>query len=356
MKISINSTFSYMKFNLNYGSVLQCYALQVYLKERGHIPEHVQDYRFNPMQIIKRLRYIKYFKYFCRKAVAQFKVQIFIKKYINLSKRKYFSYKALVKNCPDAECHITGSDLVWRDSKNFRYLTYVPNKKIKLSYAASFGKQKITSNMEEIIKPYLMSFNGISVREKSGVEIIKKMGYNAEHVLDPTLLLDWDKYPIKEGENRNYCFGYFLNLNTIGDIPYNDIKEIAKKDNKKLIITAPLNYPMFLGTAKLEFPMIEEWLGYYKNADYIFTNTYHGLIFCIIFKKQFVVFIQGNSTENERFYSLLEMLELSDRIINVKETNRIRDKLYEKIDYDRVYKIINDKRIITNNFFSKYGI
>lgn len=356
LRISINSTFSYIKFNLNYGSVLQCYALQVYLKEHGHMPEHVQDYRVNPINILKRLKNIRYFRCFCRKAKAQFQVQNFIKKYINLSERKYFSYKKLVKKCPDAECHITGSDQVWRGSKNFRYLTYVPDEKIKLSYAASFGKQKLSSEMEQTIRPYLKSFNGISVREKSGVDIINNIGYDAEQVLDPTLLIDWTKYPYRENEKKNYCFCYFLNLASIDNIPYDIIKEIAKKDNKELIITAPLNYPMFMDTARVEFPSIEDWLGYYKNADYIFTNTYHGLLFCIIFKKQFVVFVQGNSTENERFYSLLDLLELSDRIINIKEKDQIREKIYEEINYDKVYKIINNKRKITDNFFSKYGI
>ena len=71
MKISINSTYSYIRTNINYGSTLQCYALQKYLKKRGHDPEHLRDYRANPVLILKRLKNIKYFKPFCAKAVAQ---------------------------------------------------------------------------------------------------------------------------------------------------------------------------------------------------------------------------------------------------------------------------------------------
>ena len=56
MKISINSTYSYIRTNINYGSTLQCYALQKYLKKRGHDPEHLRDYRANPVLILKRLK------------------------------------------------------------------------------------------------------------------------------------------------------------------------------------------------------------------------------------------------------------------------------------------------------------
>lgn len=79
MKISINSTYSYIRTNINYGSTLQCYALQKYLKKRGHDPEHLRDYRANPVLILKRLKNIKWFKPFCAKAVAQFEMGRFIK-------------------------------------------------------------------------------------------------------------------------------------------------------------------------------------------------------------------------------------------------------------------------------------
>ena len=357
MKISINSTFSYIKFNLNYGSALQCFALQQYLKDRGHEPAHLRDYRANPKYILERFKNIKYPKLFFKKAKAQIKLQKFIKNNITLSENWYLSDKGLRKRCPDVACHIVGSDQIWHNANSFRYLTYVPDSKLKLSYAASFGSSTIPENMAQTIQPYLKRFDGITVREASGVKIIKDMGLEATHVLDPTLLIDLDRYPVKETEKKNYCFCYFLNLSKIDDVPFKYIKEYSSANSKKLIITAPLNYPLFLNE-DLRFPEVEEWLGLYKNADCIFTNTYHGLLFCIIFKKQFLFCMQkGNlSRENERFNSLFEMLELTDRIIDETDGHMILKKMEHPIDYDNVYNIIKNKRVITDKFFETFNI
>lgn len=357
MKISINSTFSYIKFNLNYGSALQCYALQRYLIKRGHTVSHVRDYRANPVYILKRFKNLKYPKAFFRKARAQILLQHFIKNHIALSERGYLSYDRLVKHCPEADCHIAGSDQIWHNANNFRYLTYVPNEKIKLSYAASFGKASISDKMKETICPYLAGFDGITVREKSGVEIISSMGYEAEHVLDPTLLLDMEEYPCEQIKKSGYCFCYFLNLSDKNDISYDQICAYSKETRKELFITVPLNYPLFLND-NLVFPSVQEWLGFYKNADCIFTNTYHGLLFCIVFRKQFLFFVQKGNTEaeNERFLSLLQMLNLSDRMVSKADKDTIAERMQQPIDYERVYAAIQEQRQITDRFFERYGI
>lgn len=364
MKISINSTFSYIKFNLNYGSALQCYALQKYLIGRGHEPEHLRDYRANPKYILKRLKYIKYFNPFCKKIVALVKLQAFIKNNLRLSKRGYISDRGLRKHCPKVDCHIVGSDQIWHNANSFRYLTYVLDDGLKLSYAASFGRANISDNMKNTIKPWLERFNGISVREKSGVDIVNSLlgGDKAVHVLDPTLLLDWEQYPYTDKlpvNKENYYYCYFLNLKNTESVAFDQIKKIVKSDGTDLYVTAPLNYSMLVREKEnLLFPSVEQWLGLYKNAKCIFTNTYHGLLFCIIFKKQFVFFIQnsGQVSENERFASLLEMLELQNRVTYDKSEGEIRSIMDEKIDYERVYEIIKKKRSETDVFFKQFGI
>lgn len=319
MKISVNTTFSYIKFNLNYGSALQIFALQKYLIQRGHDVALLRDYRANPKFILKRIKYIRYVRGFCAKAKALSALQKFVKKYIKLSKRGYFTYRSLVKHCPDADCHIAGSDQIWHSANNFRYLTYVPDDKLKLSYAPSFGRAVISDKMKDEIRPYLKRLDGISVREASGVKIVQSIGFEAVHVLDPTLLLNWEQYPYEDVGESNYYYCYFLNLSDKTDVPFDQIKDLSQKEHFKLYVTAPLNYPMFYERDQgyqLLFPRVEKWLGLYKNAECIFTNTYHGLLFCIIFKKSFVFFVQNGSSsvENERFYSLLTELSLTDRV------------------------------------------
>lgn len=357
MKISVNSTFSYIKFNLNYGSALQCFALQKVLRDRGHDAHLLRDYRANPKFILKRFKNVKYIQPFLKKAKAQIQLQRFIRKYLVLSPGAYFSYSSLVKRCPDADCHIAGSDQIWHNANNFRYLTYVPDDRLKLSYAASFGKAQISDEMKRKIKPYLDRLDGITVREKSGVDIVGSMGCQAEQVLDPTLLLDCDQYPAAEIDKKGYYYCYFLNLSSKSDVYFDKIKAFAGSRQNDLIVTAPLNYPLFL-KENLVFPAVEEWLGYYKNTDCIFTNTYHGLLFCIIFKKQFVFFVQNGhgKAENERFYSLLSMLNLEDRMVDASNIDDIAYLVDRTIDYEKVYDVIRERRQDTDAFFARFGL
>lgn len=357
MKISVNSTFSYITFNLNYGSALQCYAMQKVLKDRGHETALLRDYRANPIYILKRFQNIRYLKAFIEKAKAQIWLQRFIWRNIPLSKQWYLSYGGLKRNHPKVDCHIVGSDQVWHNANSFRYLTYVPDDKLKLSYAASFGRAAISHEMKELIKPYLARFDGITVREASGVEIIKSMGYDAKCVLDPTLLLDWEEYPYKENCKSGYCYCYFLNLSDKKDVSFDEIKKYSEERQCELLITAPLNYSLFLDEQHL-FPSVEDWLGLYKNAECIFTNTYHGLLFSIIFRKQFLLFVQrGNAqAENERFYSILSILGLLGRIVCDENEQIIHQKMQTPIDYNAVYETIREKRRESEQFFELFGI
>lgn len=98
-------------------------------------------------------------------------------------------------------------------------------------------------------------------------------------VLDPTLLLDMDEYPYANIEEKNYCYCYFLNLGDKKNVSFDEIKRYAADENMKLIVTSPSNYTLFLNENPI-FPTVEKWLGLYKNANCIFTNTYHVLIVC----------------------------------------------------------------------------
>lgn len=360
MKISVNSTFSYIKFNVNYGSVLQCYALQKYLKKRGHNVTLLRDYRANPVPLLKRLKYVKTGSLFFKKLNCLAKLQKFIKKNISLSERGYISYKQLVDHCPSADCHIVGSDQIWHDAKNFRYLTYVPDDKLKLSYAASFGMSQINDQMKNAITPYLIRFKGIAVREDSGVKIINDMGYDAVHVLDPTLLLNYQEYPyvqnMKSKIGGKYIYGYFLNLNSREDIHYKSIKSYAEEKGIPIYFTVPLNYDLFSEDKGVLFPSVEEWLGLYHDAECIFTNTYHGLLFCIIFKKEFVFFYNSQSQGIERFTSILLRLGLEERMVSDDIDNKINTLLNEKINYDEVYRKIHEWRKVTDKYFESMSI
>lgn len=358
MKISINSTYSYIRTNINYGSTLQCYALQRYLKKRGHEPEHLRDYRANPVLILKRLKNIKHFKAFCAKTKAQVEMGRFIKKNIATSKRGYVSEKSMRTHCPVADCFIAGSDQIWRNPNAGRFLVYAPDNAIKIAYAASFGRTSVPEKTAEEIRPWLNRFDGISVRENTAVEMVNSIiGEKAIQVIDPTLLLNMDEYPYEDVEENNFCYCYFLNLGNKKNVAFNEIKEYAMNEHMKLLITSPSNYSLFLDEKPI-FPTVERWLGLYKKANCIFTNTYHGMLFCIIFRKQFLFFVQkgAGAAENDRFYSLMSMLHLEDRMVTPEDAGQLSEKMKKTIDYESVYEVIKAERMRTDAFFEKYGV
>lgn len=285
-------------------------------------------------------------------------MQKFIHSNLGLSERGYYSLSGMKKHCPDAKCFIAGSDQIWRTTNAARFLTYASEDSIKLAYAASIGNAKLSENMKTIITPWLKRLDGISIREKTAVEIVNSMvGNRTEQVIDPTLLLDYEEYPYEDIKKRNYIYCYFLNLNDRKNVCFDTIKSYAKETKKELYITAPINYPLFQKEA-LVFPSVEQWLGYYKNAECIFTNTFHGMLFCIIFKKQFLFFVQNgqSSVENDRFYSLMSMLHLENRMVTPSDSIDFKKKMEEVIDYEQVYSIIQQERLKSDDFFSRYGI
>ena len=359
MKISINTTYAFVKFNLNYGSVLQNYALQKFLRDRGHEVSVVRDYRVNPINLVRRLSNIRYGKLFFAKIHGQIKEQCFIRQYLNVSNRAYFSYHALEKHCPDADCHIAGSDQIWRNQNKSRFLSYVPDDAVKISYAASFGTPKLSAEMASFAKPLLERFQAIWVRELSGKQIVENLGMSAELLPDPTLLLNASDYPVKDTcQEKHLCYCYFLNLNHQNAVSFTAIKNFTKNKGLKIKITAPSNYALFVDEP-LVFPAVEEWLGLYRSAECVFTNTYHGLLFCIIFKKQFLVFLQGGGTksENERFFSILDLLSLNERIaLETDDAEDLQRKMLVPIDYQKVYKQIGQMRLDADEFFKSNGI
>jgi hypothetical protein len=233
--------------NNNYGQLLQCYALQKYLLDAGH---DVYLIRYNPNtdsrktstfhKIKSALNPYKLYKYFILKmSVLKEKKEEkrhphsfddFRKTYIKQSPRIYNSYEELVKDPPEADMYIVGSDQVWNfnwwgntlekvKGRIGAYLLNFGDKKIqRVAYAASFGKEKIDKQLIQAITPLMKNFSYVSVREKSGLEICRECGIdNAEWVPDPVMLLDVNQYRalykdiLLEDVESPYCLMYIGN-------------------------------------------------------------------------------------------------------------------------------------------------
>lgn len=247
---------------------------------------------------------------------------------------------------------ITGSDQVfcpkWMKphfDKYFLNFTDIDAKKIAVSASFGVNKEELSkNNSEDIIqkmKQSLKSFDLISVREKSGVEICKDLfDVQAEWIIDPVFILEkieYDKliknaslnfkdkivsYVLDTNKNYKKAYKYFKNI-------YNtDIIETANSD-----ITA------------------EDWLSSIKNCKFLITDSFHGLCFAIIFNKPFIC-ISNKIRGAARFESILEMLGIENQCISSVDEIYQKDCIF-KVDYEKVNQNIEKERQKGLNFLNR---
>jgi hypothetical protein len=360
----------------NYGQLLQCYALQKYLRDAGHEAYLIRyDPRNNYIKVplwekfIKGLnpaklsRYIwsRYKKIFLIKQNQRRKFNEFRDKYIIQSGKTYYSYDELVSDTPDADVYIAGSDQIWNpDCILFditinlvkAYFLYFGSDETKrIAYAASFGKETISDEFVKEISPLLKHFNYVSVREKLGLDICRQCGISrADWVPDPTMLLETDKYrtlytprePMPQTK-KPYCFIYMLSNKC--KVSIKAIYDWAKQKNLEVIyVTGNGRYD---GHHKV-YATIPQWLYYIDKAEYVITNSFHGTIFSLIFRKQFGIIPLSDDCAgmNGRFYSLFEMFCIEERFIDSSFTILDKDINWDKVR-DTFKNIQNTRNLLT---------
>lgn len=320
MKIGIVT----LPLNNNYGGVLQNWALQQVLMDMGHDPITLDAYVRYPMtrflmstmlsycyRILGKKRVLPprpYYNRICSKFTGRF-----IRKHINMTNPMKDYTSSLVKDL-NLEAIIVGSDQVWRpkyqkgDIKDM-FLRFAYNDDIiRVAYGASFGVDswEFSEEQTSICKELIKKFDAISVRENSGIALCDRyMNATASHVLDPTLLIDANKYKALckkcTVDNSNtmvvYCLDNFIENRE-------RFEKIASDNNLKL--------KMFTADSNISFT-VEQWLAIFRDASIIVTDSFHGSIFSIIFQKPFFTIINKSRGES-RFISLLQLLGLEGRI------------------------------------------
>ena len=349
-KICVVSAYAYIEQHINYGSLFQYYALEKALDQlnceaywlRFVLPK--EKTQTGIKAAVKRIAFRKR-NHEIAKVLEEF--QKFILKYLRVSDKLY-TEEDLQSECPEADAYITGSDQVWGGTLKPNYLCFADDERLKISYAASFGKSVIAQEHKEKITPWIQRMNAISVREPSGVQICKEMGKDAVLVLDPTLLLDAECYPADNKTAMNlgkYYFAYFLNVtkNNVGEY-VEVLNDVKKKLGIFLVAGGVSEIDRFISREDTVFCSPESWLGMYRKANGIITNTFHGTVFAIIFKKSFLVCFQNGSTaeQNERIYSLLKLFKLEDRAY--ARNNSIEEQMNRPIDWNCVDTICKSNR------------
>ena len=358
----------------NYGQILQCYALQKYLQDAGHdaylirfhseksIPSPIRKpllaqikKTFNPINLYKFLLHKK-IKYMLtiEKSKHPRNFEDFRNKHIKQTEKLYLCGE-LFRKPPEADMYIVGSDQVWNpdylksmDIIKAYFFDFGASSIKRMAYAASFGKEKLNPDTIKIITPLLKKIDYVSVREKSGLNICKQCGIdNAEWVPDPTLLLDADAYRALHKDegfkkaNKPYCFLYLIRSDV--DHSVKNIHDFTcdwaqKKGMDVIYVTGNHLNDRY---SKV-YPTIQKWLYLIEHAEYVITDSYHGSIFSLLFKKKFAVIPRVGSTveNNSRLESLFELFQIENRYID----NLDFSVLDRDIDWQSVYDTLESIR------------
>jgi len=304
---------------VNYGGILQAYALSTILTEMGHnveVLKRVYDKPLCKRILIMLLTSLGHTRYNNPKYKN---LRRFVSEHIHYTRPMHTSRQlsSYVKS-HGFNAVIVGSDQVWRSdfamSFGFDYfLDFVPAGVSRLSYAASFGLSDwlYTSEQTLRIKNLLNTFKAVSIRETSGRNICSEhLDIQAEVVLDPTLLLTAEHYSELASPKLlevPYVFVYWLG------------SEEGKRDALLKINSKKYNVIDISLRGDDTLISIEDWLSYIRYADFVVTDSFHGCVFSILFEKPFTI-CANDIGGNSRLISLFEILNLdSTREINYPE-------------------------------------
>ncbi|WP_394121300.1 polysaccharide pyruvyl transferase family protein [Planococcus donghaensis] len=327
----------------NYGAILQTYALQKYINDRG-IDCEIIDYsspaitrREEPMKLKNIVSFKDLLKYITGSRAQKLKhkkFDLFIQNFIKISDIHYVK-KSLNKASSVYDIIIVGSDQVWNldlTEKDYSYfLDYASNKTLKCSYAPSFGYEQIPEIYKEESKFFLEQFNYLSVREQQGEAIINELTNRISTVvLDPTFLLpkeQWETISSGDKVKKNYILVYFIHN---GDSTFDFIKKLAN-DYDCEIIYINKTFRLKKGMKNIRSASPNEFLTLLINAEFVVTGSFHGVALSIIMNKQFFYERASNKNNyNSRIDSIITLLNLEEQNILLNEND------YSSIDYNLV--------------------
>lgn len=370
MKIGI---ITFWESKDNYGQILQCFALQKFLRERAYNAFVIRYKKPNIELPNKRKRIIINRLKKCLRIYTLF-VFVFNKIYekilykdinrpineelthklrdfetfklenINYSESVFDNVEQLRNFSPECDCLITGSDQVWHYSflcvEGAPYFLDFGNEKVRrISYAPSFGEKYVPRGKWQLLYYRLTRFNAISVREQYGKETCKHLGIESDIVLDPTMLLSKDVYDkiINGTTPERFVYLYILNITSPMDIAWNKIDNFLKRHNMKAIVTnGSGGFPAkeWFTNVDYQYSTIPQWISNIKNSCFFLTTSFHGVVFAILMHANFVFIPIRVKEANFRAENLLQSLNLSDRVWNYRKD---LDKIFENnIDWEKV--------------------
>ncbi|MDO4459133.1 MAG: polysaccharide pyruvyl transferase family protein [Clostridia bacterium] len=358
--------------NYNYGGMLQGYALCSVIRKLGHTCDIVSydpanngnPVYPNKLAQAKQYGFTDFVSKFSERLIA--KCNFRIRPLLDLRRNRFRLFMDEVAmstkvyddsnmNLLNSEydAFVSGSDQIWNPNavRNLYLQTFVDNHNLKIAYAASIGRKSFSEQESEIMIPWIKRFDYLGIREKTGTELLSKyMDKKIETVIDPTMLLsseEWSSLASERLTEKPYAVCYFFSDSSF-------VREYAAKyckiNNLELLFIpyAKQEYNLYDGKGsgkRLDDIGPKEFVSAIRNAEIVFTDSFHGAVFSIINRKSFFVFErnkEGHVSMNSRLYDLLDGFDLSDRLVSIENIERINSS--ETIDYDKVHIKLEAKK------------
>lgn len=341
--------------DLNYGAMLHSWAFQQFLIKKYAVRTEVIDYitiifedknlKYPFIDSLKNCKFRDFILQIIKTknhCIRYNKFRSFISNNFIVSKKQY-TQKSLNDSTLNYDTIICESDVIWSldffqgefDKSFFCALDSMKETK-NIIYAASMANAYLNKEKETELKILLENLKYISCRESYATEYVEKLiNRKIEHVLDPTLLLSEEDYTAITAP-RQIQEKYLLIYMPVGNnkLVVDSAELYAKKHNLKIIEISSSLRNIFRHKVIADAG-IEEFLSFIKNAEIIFSDSFHAVCFSIIFKKQFYAFSRNTGKKIE---DICNEFNLSNRFISNKFIEN------KNIDYKDVYVILNKKR------------
>ena len=363
MKIGV-ITFS--DFNTNYGSMLQALAMKLYLEELGHEVTFIRYREFNCTQYtsIRDLCILN-----AKKVVLSLYRFVHKKDILNtrrnfdLFKKEYIPHTSLcvteddLKKLQQFDCYICGSDQIWNLNclgglRKPYFLSFAPDNKCKIAYAASMGDYQITTTAREVMINLINRLDYVSVRELENVlQLQKYTDKSIYHVMDPVFLVDKSKWDAISGDSPvkgEYAVCYLVRRSKLCQYLIRRLSKIYRipiinlSDNQIYLNRTVSSY---ISASPLEFVSLV------KHAKFTVGTSFHLAAFSTIFGVPFL--IAGMEANRNRLNNLLGIVGLESNIVTSKEDvdQQIREFTARRPDYT-----ILQKKIVESKYFLKKAI
>lgn len=342
----------------NYGSALQAWSTQHVLETAGHevsVIDYVTPHRTKKAIFLEQSASVnqsglqkiayRFFKIFSI-ILKEMTFGSFLRKNLHLTK-KYITVEDLERDPPQADIYVTGSDQVWNSKYNRGvdrgfFLDFLPENAHRVAFVASFGATQLSLDEQKKVSRYVGRYQALSVRESSAKRIMESLGrMDAVWLIDPTLQVEkeiWVQMASRRLIKDKYCILMLLYNEDNHATEY--ARKIADAKGLKLVkISWDMKKPNMVDRL-MTHRSPADFLSLFNYAEFVVTNSFHGLAFSINLEKQFIIVPRNEF--NSRIESLLQLVGLQDRMVSDEQA--AMEAAGRKIVYTPVRDLLDKER------------